>query len=193
MKIALFGGSFNPPHIAHQLICLYLIEYKKFDKVWVIPCYRHAFEDKHPIEFNHRHEMCQLMTAPLGSKVTVSGVEQLLYGVHGKNYTIDTIRDFKSRWPNDDFTLIIGADIIEDLNRWKEFHEIRKLVDILVHSRNGYIEANSTIWRFDVANFVGPEVSSTDIRQRINRGESIEGLVSTSIQEYIKKNRLYIS
>jgi nicotinate-nucleotide adenylyltransferase len=193
MKVALFGGSFNPPHIAHQLICLYLIEYKDFDRIILIPCHSHPF-NKDLADFDHRLEMCKLLVESLGNKATISTVERFLaQQTNNKNYTIDTIKDFVNRFPDYEFTLVIGSDIVNDLDKWKDFHEIRKLVDIMVHSRSGHVAPNNNIWRFDITEFDGPEISSTEIRRRINAGESIDNVVPTSIRKYIKKNRLYIS
>src|SRR5262245_50635237 len=77
-RIALFGGSYDPPHIAHQMAALYVLETQPVDELWIVPTYVHPFETKHLLPFKHRVEMCKLMAAPLGDRVTVSKIEEEL-------------------------------------------------------------------------------------------------------------------
>ena len=178
MKVALFGGSFNPPHIAHQLVCLYLLEYKGFDKVYLIPTYKHPF-DKDLIDFEHRYRMCNLLAKPFGERSIATGIEKYLgerFG--GKSYTIDTVKYCKKEWPDDDFTLVVGSDILDELDKWKDIDELRKLIAIVAHPRMQHP-------------ITGQGVSSSRIRKLIEWGEPIVELVPSSIIEYIEKNRLY--
>ena len=178
MKTALFGGSFNPPHIAHQLICFHLLEYKQFNRIYLIPVYKHPFR-KDLVSFEHRWEMCVLLAKPFGERVITTGAERYLVKYcNGKGHTIDTVRDFKTRYPEDSFTLIIGSDVSDELNKWKDVDEINKLVTITTYPRMTHLAT-------------GQKVSSTEIRRRIGQKESIAELVPDSIRKYIKKNRLY--
>lgn len=198
-KIALFGGSFNPPHISHQMICFYLLEYKQFDLVYLIPTYDHPF-GKDLISFEDRWKMCVFLCESFNGKVRVSSVESCLANeCGGKNYTIDTIRHFVSNYPNDKFTLVIGSDILKDLDKWKEFNKIENLADVIVFMREDkdQVKANSTgilspIWLRSIENLRIPKISSTEVRARIAAGKSIENFVPPKIREYIQKNSLYI-
>ena len=67
-EVALFGGSFNPPHVAHQMVCLFVLETCRVDAVWMVPTFRHAFS-KELCGFEHRFRMCELAAAPLGERV----------------------------------------------------------------------------------------------------------------------------
>jgi nicotinate-nucleotide adenylyltransferase len=66
-RIALFGGSFNPPHVAHQLVALYVLETQPIDELWIVPVYTHAL-GKQLADYEHRVAMCELAAAPLGSR-----------------------------------------------------------------------------------------------------------------------------
>src|SRR6188508_3357294 len=75
-KVGLFGGSFNPPHVAHQLVALYVLE-TQLDEVWFVPTYSHPF-GKPLVAYDHRVAMCELAAAPLGPRARVSRAEQEL-------------------------------------------------------------------------------------------------------------------
>ena len=76
-RIALFGGSFNPPHVAHQMGALYVLETQPVDQLWIAPTFVHPFEHKRGlISFEHRVAMCKLMAEPLGPRVIVTKIEE---------------------------------------------------------------------------------------------------------------------
>jgi len=188
MRIALLGGSFNPPHMGHQMVCLYLLEAEQFDRVWLVPCYRHAFSK--PLEtFERRLKMCRLCAEPFAGRVEVSGIEkQLADG--GVNRTIDTLHSLDSQYPKKEFTLVIGSDILAEAPSWKGFDEIRARYPVLVLRRAGHeIESREEGLRYSKTVFI--EMSSTGIRDRLGRGESVAGLVPSSVLEYIEDEGLY--
>ncbi|HEY6038658.1 MAG TPA: hypothetical protein VIV58_30455, partial [Kofleriaceae bacterium] len=76
-RIALFGGSFNPPHVAHQLVALYVLETQPVDELWFVPTFVHPFH-KQLVPYEDRLAMCELAAAPLGPRVKVSRAEQEL-------------------------------------------------------------------------------------------------------------------
>jgi nicotinate-nucleotide adenylyltransferase len=198
-KIALFGGSFNPPHISHQMIVFYLLNYKQFDEVHLIPAFKHPF-GKELAEFEHRFVMCELLCKPFNGKAIVNGIERHLVeeGIT-EGHTIDTVREYVKRRPEYKITLVIGFDILKDIDKWKKFNEIKNLADVLVLIREGedQVKPNSPgvlspVWLHSIETFRKPEVSSTEIRKLIAAGKSIENLVPATVREYIQKNSLYI-
>lgn len=186
MNIALFGGSFNPPHTGHQLACLYLLEAEGFERVWLVPTYRHPF-GKPLAPFPHRAAMCALVARPFGGRVTVCEVEQNLDAGEG-NRTIDTVRHLKAHHPEERFTLVVGSDILEEASSWKDFDDLTDEVALLVLRRTGF-EPGSTRHRLSALAF--PEVSSTAIRQRCARGQGIHGLVPAPVDTYLDEHGLY--
>ena len=133
MRVALFGGSFDPPHVGHQLACLYVLLTYPVDEVWMIPVFRHAF-DKRWAPFAHRVAMCERAAAAIGPAVRVSTIEQELAG---PSYTLLTVRALKERHPEHDFALVIGADLIKERERWYGWPELAQLVPFLVLRRGG--------------------------------------------------------
>ncbi len=180
-RIAVFGGSFNPPHVAHQMVALYVVETQPVDHLLVVPCFRHPF-DKALLPFEERFEMCRLAMAPLGPRVSVSTVEKEIGGEASRTY--DTLVALGGRFPGASFRLVIGADILPELDKWYRWPEVERMAPPLVVGRAGHALPEGA--RVEL-----PAISSTEIRERLSRGESVEGLVPRSVSEYISRRGLY--
>src|SRR5512146_215517 len=101
MRVALFGGSFNPPHVGHQLLALYVLETEPVDELWLVPCWRHPFE-KELAPFEHRLRMTEAAAAALGPRARVSDVEARLGG--DKSRTLLTVRALQASHPDVEFS-----------------------------------------------------------------------------------------
>ncbi|HKA89152.1 MAG TPA: nicotinate-nicotinamide nucleotide adenylyltransferase, partial [Haliangiales bacterium] len=112
---AVFGGSFNPPHVAHQMACLYVLETEPVDAVMVVPTFRHPF-DKHLCPYEHRLEMARLAMAPLGPRVVVSDIERGLGGE--ASLTLHTLEALAAAHPGIGLRLVIGSDILREREKW---------------------------------------------------------------------------
>ncbi len=170
-----YGGSFDPPHSAHQMACLYLCEGLGAEEVWVVPSYHHPFA-KAMVAFEHRFAMCEAMAAPLGERVKVLDVEQRLGGL-GRTY--DTLVALKAQHPNRRWALAVGADIMPTTSRWYRWDAIEGMAKVVVLGRAGY--SHPRVQGVDL-----PEISSTDIRAKLAKGEEVQGLVPVGVLEYIR-------
>jgi nicotinate-nucleotide adenylyltransferase len=186
MQIALLGGSFDPSHNAHLEACRYLLEAEDFDRVWLMPTYKHAF-GKDLASFDHRTAMCALLSNPFRGRVLVSEVERNLAG-SGVNRTIDTIKYLKAHHPLEDFTFVIGSDNLDQISDWKDSTHLKQEVPFLVLRRSGFKDHPG--WTF--SRITLPDISSTEIRERISKGEPITGLVPDIVEEYIQEHSLYV-
>ena len=171
--VALFGGSFNPPHLGHSAICRWLFSEMKVDEVWVIPCLIHPF-DKELAPFEHRLAMCKLVFPKLLLPIRILDVEEKLGGV---SHTLRTIEHLRAQVPDVRFALVIGDDIEAEAHKWHHFDRIRELVDLIRVPRG----AGSPI----------PDVSSTEIRHRMRRRKPYIDLVGKEIAVYIATKALY--
>jgi nicotinate-nucleotide adenylyltransferase len=180
--IALFGGSFNPPHLGHSGLANYLVTQPGIDTVWILPCYQHAF-GKPLAPFEQRLALCQL--AFRHPKIAVQDLER---EVNGGGYTVETLRFIHRKFPDDHFSLAVGADILREQAKWKDFQEIPKLANILYLPRRGFEPENSQL---AVPPFL-PEISSSEIRQRVRAGLDISGLVAPEVAAYIRQQQLYL-
>lgn len=182
MRVALIGGSFNPPHVGHQLAAHYVRATQEVDEVWLMPSFRHPF-GKSLIAFEHRLAMCRALCDDASGWLKASDVER---DVRGEGRTVDTLEHLRRVRPECDFTLVIGSDILADLPKWKAFDRIQTLAEVLVLYRAGYPAPEA----------VGPplaEVSSTAIREAFARGERPSALVPRRVLAYAEAHGLYAS
>ena len=180
MKIALLGGSFNPPHFGHLMAALYVRGALDIDQVWLMPSFHHPF-GKPLAPFEHRVAMCRAMAADLGPWLVVSEVER---EVGGEGRTIETLEYLVPRHPGTRFRLVIGSDILKDLPGWKSWDKIQALVEVTVLHRAGHPDPSA----------IGPplaEVSSTQIRQRLEANDPPTDLVPRAVLAYARKAKLY--
>ncbi len=177
--IAIFGGSFNPPHVAHQMICLYILEACSVDEMWVIPTYRHPFA-KSLIDFEHRFAMCELAMAPFANRVRVSRIEEEL--AQPASRTLHTLNALSQRYPDDAFRLVVGADILAERDKWYRWDEIERMAPPLVVGRRGYPSESGLEL---------PDVSSTEVRARLASGRDASALVPATVMAYITERGLY--
>ncbi len=208
MNIAIVGGSFNPPHLCHIFIVQYILAAANADQVWLLPCYQHAFR-KILAPFEHRLAMCALaVQAFRDERVKALPLER---DRQGTSWTIDTARYVKRLYPDDRFLWVVGSDVLAELHRWKDFDELQQLVDFCVvpragtppfrgatRAQAGSERAASAIQRLiaqaqelEQQGMFLPNISSSQIRERIRQGLPIHHLVSTAVAEYIDHHQLY--
>lgn len=179
-RMALFGGSFDPPHLSHVMAAGLALASDEVDHILVVPCFRHYF-GKPLAPFHHRLEMCRMAFALFGSAVTISRVEEELGGV---NRTLDTIMHFAGQHPEWSLRLLVGGDIPEEREKWYRFDEIERLAPPLVVGRSGY-EAGG------LAAFKLPPIASSEMRRLAAAGEELDGLVPVPVARYIQQEGLY--
>ena len=184
-SVALYGGSFNPPHAAHQLLALYVLETQAVDELWFVPTFVHAF-DKPLAPFEDRLAMCERAVAALGPRAKVSAVER---DVGGKSRTLLTVRHLLTVEPDLRLSLVIGADLVGEIDGWYGADELRQLVSLIVVGRQGVEPGPAS--SLPVAPLAMPEISSTRIRHALAAGESIDGLVPRAVLSYIHERGLY--
>ncbi len=191
MRVALFGGSFDPPHVGHQLACLYVLETFPIDELWLVPVFRHVF-DKRLTPYRHRLAMCDRLAQSLGPRVHVSTVEEEL---GGPSYTLHMVRRLMDKHPGAEFSLVIGSDLLKERERWYGWHELASLLPFLVLHRGGADSDHTPespacdIYHHEALRL--PEVSSTHVRTALAQGVMPTGWVSRSILTYIEDHSLY--
>lgn len=182
-QIYLFGGSFNPPHTAHVGFVRHLLGLAgPQDEVWVIPTGKHAF-GKPLADFRHRMAMCRLAFEKLDPRVRISEIEHRL---PQPNRTIDTVDAIREKHPGSKIKLAVGSDLVAEQPQWKEFNRLMKLVTLVQLPRAGYGGINAAM---GLTPFL-PEVSSTELRERLKAGESPETL-PPGVAEYVREHGLY--
>jgi len=190
MHVAVFGGSFNPPHVGHQLAALWVLETAGVDELWLIPALVHPFE-KALAPFEHRLRMCERAAAALGPRARVSDVEARLGGPSRTLRTIETLQEAN---PGVAFSLVIGSDLVAESSTWHGAERLRQLVPFIVVGRQGRdaaVASARTAADAGTQPLAIPDVSSTAIRAALAAGRPTGSWVPRRVLEYILENRLY--
>lgn len=180
-RVAVFGGSFNPPHVAHALAVVYALSVAPVDEVLIVPVYRHPFS-KELAPFEDRLAMCE---AAMGwiPHTTISTVEREL---GGESLTLRTVSQLHDTHPEWALRLLVGADVLADLPKWHRFDKIAELAPPIVLGRAGVTTESAPVP-------VLPRVSSTEIREALGRGdvEVVRPLLPARVLAYIEAHGLY--
>jgi nicotinate-nucleotide adenylyltransferase len=181
VNVAVFGGSFNPVHVAHVLAVAYVLATEEVDELLVVPCFVHPFA-KQLAPFEDRFAMCEEALAWL-PRTRVSRVEQLL---GGESRTLRTLEHLAAQRPDDSFRLVVGADLLLEGKRWHGFGEVLHMARPIVLGRVGVETGPRPLL---------PDVSSTAIREAIGagRGDEVASLLPRGVARYIADKGLYRS
>lgn len=162
MDIAVFGGSFDPPHIGHEQIVNLALQELKVDKLFMVPTFLNPFKDSFHLSPNKRFELLQELFKE-NKKVEICDYEILQ---NKKTTTFETISFLKNNYKIDTIYLIIGADNLKNIHLWYNFLELRELVSFVVVTRDGIELTNDyvkpTYLQLDI------DASSTVLRKNMN-------------------------
>lgn len=187
MKIGILGGTFNPIHIGHLILADEAREKLGLDKVIFVPTYLPPHKDNSNIApASGRFEMIKLAIKE-NNFFSVSDAE---IKRNGRSYTIDTIKEFKQRYPKDDLYFIIGSDLLKYLDEWKDLGEIIKMVKFIAATRPGYPLEKIPSYITTVP-IRAVDVSGFEVRSCIKEGKSFRYLVPEAVFKYISKKGLY--
>jgi nicotinate-nucleotide adenylyltransferase len=181
VNVFLFGGSFNPPHIAHVLAVTYVLATEEVDLVAVVPCYRHPFA-KELAPFEHRFAMCELAMGWL-PRTKVLRIEEEL---GGESRTLRTVEHLRKVHPDWRLRLVLGADILLEGPRWQGFDRVKELAPPVILGRAGIVTP-------DAPRAVLPEVSSTAIRDALGAGRTtdVAAVLPRGVLSYIEAHGIY--
>jgi nicotinate-nucleotide adenylyltransferase len=179
--VAFYGGSFNPPHVAHVLAAVYALSTAPIDEVLVVPVYRHPFA-KELAPYDDRLAMCRAAFEWI-PRVAVSNVEQEL---GGDSLTLRTLEHLAAAHPDWSLRLLVGGDVMNDRSKWHRWDRIVEIAPPLVLGRAGVVTAEAPLP-------VLPQVSSTEIRAAIAAGkiDSIRDRVPSKVIDLIAARGLY--
>lgn len=191
-KVGIFGGAFDPVHNGHSALARAAAKALKLRETLIIPTAASPHKKNDGASFEQRLEMCGIVFPE--EEFTVSDIEGRL----GKpNYTISTIRALKEIYPKDtEFYLILGGDMLFYFEHWYRYEAILKECRVTAAARENdsyadLVEYANHLGRVKVLNLPVIEVSSSEIRDRIRRGESTEGLLDSRVREYIDERGIY--
>ena len=193
-RIGVFGGAFDPPHIAHVALARAAVEQLRLDVLLVIPTGEAWHKSRALTPAAHRLEMANLAFSDLHC-VVVDPRETLRTG---PSYTVDTLLELHTEYPGSQIFLVLGEDQAQALGSWHRVSEISEIATICVAERAGFTRVDGTLSALPaeipgLRRFEMPplEVSSTDIRLRLAHGQAVAPLVFDPVARYIAQHHLY--
>ncbi|HEY0979206.1 MAG TPA: nicotinate (nicotinamide) nucleotide adenylyltransferase [Flavobacteriales bacterium] len=194
MNIGCLFGSFDPPHRGHVAIAEHMLRTQGLDQVWLVVTPQNPFKQDRKLS-SDEHRMAMARLAVQGKAgLSASGVE---LDLPRPNYTVDTLQFMRERWPQHNFTLIIGSDNLAHLHQWKDVEAILSNHRVLVYPRTGIEEhvARADLVYSPMIKLVqdAPQmmVSSTGIRVRLRNWKPLDDLLEPEVLAYIRQNGLY--
>ena len=188
MNIGLYFGSFNPIHIGHLIIANHVLNETSINKVWFIVSPQNPFKESKTLlnEFDRLH-LVRLATQD-DNRIKSSDIE---FGLPKPSYTSNTLAFLSEKYPAYKFSLIMGSDSYQNLDKWKNFETIINNYSIYVYKREGYEVKNIFINPPIMLNAPIIEISASQIREYIRTGKSIRYLVPEIVREEIESRKFY--
>lgn len=196
-KYGIFGGSFNPIHYGHLMICEYIKEEMGLDKVIFIPTGNPPHKELE-LSAEDRYEMVRLAISP-NPDFEISYIETTRVK---KSYTVDTIRELKKIYKEEKLYFLIGLDSLFQLKTWMKIGDLSQEIEFVVALRPGYLDKEEVNKEIDFLrenfgtkiNLIKTplyEISSTDLRDRIREGKSLRYLIPKKVLDYIEESGFY--
>lgn len=191
MKIGFLGGTFDPVHFGHLLAAQDAYEQNRLDRLVLVPTAQPPLKSNE-VQSTAADRLAMLRAAvEWDDRFEISDLEVRRGGV---SYTIDSAREFRTLYPNDELYWIIGGDQLPKLHLWKEIAELATLVEFIFLERPGYpIRARPEIPGLRLHRCDGHllAISSTELRERTRRGLSLDYFVPRKTIIYIREHSLY--
>lgn len=175
-EIAIFGGSFDPPHVGHLLAAAWVLATEPCDELWLVPVLSHPFGKPLVGSYDHRVALCEALSRLL-PRTRVSRAEQ----ESGQARTVDLLQWLQTQLPGKRFALVLGTDLHAERAQWKQFDRIQQLARIIDVPRGGHSQSEVVI----------PEVSSTQVRGLLKSGGEVSHLVPRPVLAAIRAAGTY--
>ena len=189
MRLGLFGGRFDPPHLGHLLAAQAAFETLRLDELWFVPAQTPPHK---PAVASAEHRAQMLLLATLSNPAF--RVSRLELERSGPSYTFDTVSRVKAERPDDTLFFVTGVDTYADIATWHRAHELVDQVHMVAVARPGYtLEGVEATFQERVRSLETRlcDISSTDIRTRLGRLESVRYLIPELVETYLDRTALY--
>lgn len=194
MKVCLFGGTFDPPHLGHLIIAQTIFEAENFDQIVFVPAYQPPHKNGMKISpVDQRLEMLNIAIKENPNFI----ISDLEIERKGLSYSIDTIMDYKKQnnLNSNELFYLMGSDSLRQFKKWKDPKMIIDESRVIVAIRPGFRPSDIPNWilaKIQFASIPRIEISSTTIRERWISDKTIRYMVTESVWQYINKNKLYL-
>lgn len=190
MKVGLFFGSFNPVHNGHLIIAQHIANLENIDQVWLVISPHNPLKQKSSLA--NDYDRLHLVNLALEDNPAIKS-NSIEFSLPKPSYTIDTLSYLSEKYPQYQFSLIMGSDNLDSLHKWKNYEQILSKYSILVYKRpkfeNELLFSDHPSVQFCIAPLI--DISATYIRDQIKLGKSIRYLVPDKVFEYLDGSRMY--
>ncbi|MDP4131204.1 MAG: nicotinate (nicotinamide) nucleotide adenylyltransferase [Bacteroidota bacterium] len=190
MKVGLYFGSFNPVHHGHLIIANHVVQSTDLDQVWFIVSPQNPLKPAKGL-LNEYHRLFLIKAAIEGEKhLRASDIE---FKLPRPSYSIDTLTYISEKYPQHEFSIIMGSDGYQNLSKWKNYQQLLITVPFYIYIRAGYETLPEYAGaRTHILDSPLLQISATHIRNMVREGKSIRYLVPDVVKEEIENNRYYL-
>ncbi len=190
MRVGLYFGSFNPIHNGHLIIANHVAENCAVDAVWfIVSPHNPLKESQSLLNEYHRLHLIKLAIKDC-TKLHASDIE---FHLPRPSYTIDTLTYLSEKFPQHQFSIIIGSDSFQNIHRWKNYKQLVSDYSFIVYNRPSFTITETYGAKLQILDAPMLDISATFIRQQIKAGKSIRFLCPDVVSDYIQANRYYLS
>ncbi|MEZ7993327.1 MAG: nicotinate (nicotinamide) nucleotide adenylyltransferase [Flavobacteriaceae bacterium] len=191
MKVGLYFGTFNPIHVGHIIIANHLVEYSDLDEIWMVVTPHNPHKKKNSLlENHHRYELVYIALEKY-PKIKPTDIE---FKLPQPNYTVKTLAFIDEKYPQHEFSLIMGEDNLQSFHKWKNYETILENHEIYCYPR---IAEGKTKTMFEnhhkIHKVAAPiiQISATLIRQGIKSNKNVEPMLPKQVWKYIDEMNFY--
>lgn len=189
VKTGLFFGSFNPVHVGHMIIANHMLNHTDLDAVWLVVSPHNPLKKKSTLA--NDYDRLHLVNLAIGDTLNLKASD-IEFSLPKPSYTIDTMTYLTEKYPNIEFSLIMGGDNLASITKWKNYELLLERYRIFIYKRPNYAE-NEFADHKNVVLAEAPllDISASYIRQLIKDKKSIKYLVPDKVYEYLKDFPVY--
>ena len=191
MKVGLYFGTFNPIHVGHIIIANHLVEYSDLDEVWMVVTPHNPHKKKSSLLANHHRFELVYLALQKYTKIKPSDIE---FKLPQPSYTVNTLAHINEKYPQHEFSLIMGEDNLKSFHKWKNYDIILENHTIQCYPRNSNGEIKSKIENHPKIHKIDApiiEISATLIRQGIKNNKNVVPMLSVETWKYIDEMNFY--
>ena len=191
MKVGLYFGTFNPIHVGHLIIANHMAEHSDLEQIWMVVTPHNPLKQKNTLLDDYQRLHLVRLAIEDYPKIKPSDIE---FKLPQPNYTVNTLAHLMEKYPQHEFSLIMGEDNLKSLHKWKNYEYILQHHDIYIYPRVSEEAENPTLKNHPRVHWIDApivEISSTFIRENIKNKKNIRPLLPHNVWEYVDHNNFY--
>lgn len=191
MKIAIFGGAFDPPHVGHLKVVRNFLQLNLVDEVWFLPVKDHAFAKKMASEVDRLAMLELLVSRHLSALPVLICREELEQP--GMSITYQTLKALSTQHPEHQFSFLLGSDNLKSFHQWHDYKKLLQDFSFYVYPRIGFDFGPLRPGMTALKNLEEMAISSTEVKRRLLAKSDTTDLISPEIAEYLRTHHLYLT